>query len=65
MAKATKYRDREGALHFNVNIDEEELTAICQTLQRYVEDYRHSASAIRQRHVECAEDLIKTLENID
>lgn len=61
--KKTQYRDREGALHFNLTINEVELTAICSCLRQFIIDNQSSKNPIIAQRIEVSNDLLKTLES--
>lgn len=60
--RRTQYRDREGALQFNVTINEEEITAICSVINQYLLDNSGNQNPIIQRRIETATEIKKTLE---
>lgn len=60
--KKSQYRDRYGALNFNLTIDGVELTTICTILTQYILDNGTNANHIIKQRIESAKDILKTLE---
>jgi len=59
--KKSQYRDREGGLHFNITINEVELTAICTALKQYT--LLDMTSRHHKETQEYVAEIIKDLES--